>query len=573
MTDRAESFAPGQHPDLPPPSSTVGVIGWVRGNLISSPFNVALTLVAIYLIYVVVPPIIQWAFIDADWAGDTRDACSREGACWVFIKVWFKQLMYGRYPVEELWRINTAYVILILAGIPLFIPGLKGKQWIGLFLLIGYPLIALYLFSGLSRGNVDAWPYRLMGASALVLGVVAFLPLVGILRERSAIVSVVALVLVPIWSLSIPSTWTSGLLRGAPTWAAFAAIALSVLPVIAVVAGLRIARWRAAVAENFWSLSLAAAALAFIGFVLLFLTWDEVTGPSPPWAIAVALAMLTLTVLCPWGYDRLAGGPGRAARLLLPVYLVALFLAFTGPPDVLNFGSLDWTSNVEPVFAWAETGLPQIETPLWGGMFLTLVIGGVGIVGALPIGIVLALGRRSNMPVVRSICTAFIELWRGVPLITVLFMASVMFPLFLPEGMNFDKLIRALLGVMLFSAAYMAEVVRGGLQAIPKGQYEAAQALGLSFWKMMGLIVLPQALKLVIPGIVNTFIGLFKDTTLVLIIGLFDFLGMVQLAGTNPDWLGFSVEGYVFTAFGFWIFCFSMSRYSQHLEKKLHTGH
>jgi general L-amino acid transport system permease protein len=177
------------------------------------------------------------------------------------------------------------------------------------------------------------------------------------------------------------------------------------------------------------------------------------------------------------------------------------------------------------------------------------------------------------MPVVKSLCVVFIELWRGVPLITVLFMASVMFPLFMPEGVNFDKLVRALVGVMLFSAAYMAEVVRGGLQAIPKGQYEAAAALGLGYWRMMGLVILPQALKLVIPGIVNTFIGLFKDTTLVLIIGLFDFLGMAQLVATNPDWLGFYVEGYVFVGVGFWVFCFGMSRYSAYLEDKLHTGH
>ena len=225
------------------------------------------------------------------------------------------------------------------------------------------------------------------------------------------------------------------------------------------------------------------------------------------------------------------------------------------------------------LFVGDSFGLTAVETPLWGGMFLTLVIAVTGIVASLPIGIVLALGRRSEMPVVKSLCIGFIELWRGVPLITVLFMASVMFPLFMPEGVTFDKLLRALIGVMLFSAAYMAEVVRGGLQAISKGQYEAAQALGLSFWKMMALIILPQALKIVIPGIVNTFIGLFKDTTLVLIIGLFDFLGSAQKVATNTEWLGFAVEGYVFVAFGFWIFCFSMSRYSQHLENKLHTGH
>ena len=170
----------------------------------------------------------------------------------------------------------------------------------------------------------------------------------------------------------------------------------------------------------------------------------------------------------------------------------------------------------------------EVDTPLWGGLFLTLMIAIVGIVASFPIGILLALGRRSDMPVVKALCVAFIELVRGVPLITVLFMASVMLPLFFPPGWTIDKLLRALIGVALFSGAYMAEVIRGGLQAIPKGQYEAAEALGLGYWQKMGLIILPQALRIVIPGIVNTFIGLFKDTSLVLIIGLFDLLGIVQ---------------------------------------------
>ena len=217
-------------------------------------------------------------------------------------------------------------------------------------------------------------------------------------------------------------------------------------------------------------------------------------------------------------------------------------------------------------------GLETVETRLWGGLFLTLVIAGVGIVLSLPIGVMLALGRRSKLPVVSLLSTIFIEIWRGVPLITVLFMASNMFPLFMPEGVNFDKLIRALIGVMFFSAAYLAEVVRGGLQAMPKGQYEAAQATGLSYWRMMGLVILPQSLKMVIPAIIGSFIAIFKDTTLVLVIGLFDFLGIIQFVGTNPEWLGFSHEGYVFAAVIFWIFCFSMSRYSQRLEKKLDTG-
>ena len=217
--------------------------------------------------------------------------------------------------------------------------------------------------------------------------------------------------------------------------------------------------------------------------------------------------------------------------------------------------------------------LPRVSTHRWGGLMLTLLLASVGMIGALPIGIVLALGRRSNMPIVKTFCVIFIEFWRGVPLITILFMASVMLPLFLPEGMNFEKLARALIGITLWQSAYMAEVIRGGLQAIPRGQYEAASALGLGYWKKMGLIILPQALKLVIPGIVNTFISLFKDTTLVLIIGLFDILGTVQSTVTDPAWQNVAVEGYVFVAFCFWVFCFGISRYSQNLERKLDTGH
>lgn len=218
-------------------------------------------------------------------------------------------------------------------------------------------------------------------------------------------------------------------------------------------------------------------------------------------------------------------------------------------------------------------GIETVGTHRWGGFSLTLVLAMVGIVASLPIGIVLALGRRSEMPIVRSICITYIEFWRGVPLITVLFMASVMLPLFMTAGTDTDKLVRALIGITMFQSAYMAEVVRGGLQAIPKGQYEAAEALGMGYWRQMGLIILPQALKLMIPGIVNTFIALFKDTSLVLIIGLFDLLAIVQSAITDPNWPQVSVEGYIFVAFMFWICCFSMSQYSQSLERKFSTGH
>jgi general L-amino acid transport system permease protein len=204
---------------------------------------------------------------------------------------------------------------------------------------------------------------------------------------------------------------------------------------------------------------------------------------------------------------------------------------------------------------------------------LTLVLSIVGIVAALPIGILLALGRRSSMPIIRAVSTVYIELWRGAPLITILFMSSVMLPLFLPEGMDFDKLARAMIGISLFQSAYVAEAVRGGLQAIPKGQYEAAASMGLSYWQSMRLVVLPQALKLAIPGMVNTFIELFKDTSLVLIIGLFDLLAIIQQANADSNWLGFDTEGYIFAALVYWIFCFGMSRYSLALERKLDTGH
>jgi general L-amino acid transport system permease protein len=357
------------HPDLPPPYSSIGVLGWMRANLFSSWLNTLMTLAALYLLYVAVPPLLQWAVLDADWVGDSREACDSGGACWVFVSVRFNQFMYGLYPEAEYWRINLAGVLLVLLMIPLFLKRFRYKLWLGLFILVGYPVIAFYLFSG-------------------------------------------------------------------------------------------------------------------------------------------------------------------------------------------------------GVF-----GLEYVETSRWGGLTLTLVLASVGMAASFPLGVLLALGRRSSMPVVRSVSIVFIEFWRGVPLITVLFMSSVMLPLFLPEGTNFDKLLRAMIGIALFQSAYMAEVVRGGLQAIPKGQYEAAQALGLGYWQTMGLIILPQALKLVIPGIVNTFIALFKDTTLVLIIGLFDMLAMIQAALADPKWLGYAIEGLLFAGLVYWAFCFAMSRYSMALERRLHTGH
>jgi len=216
-------------------------------------------------------------------------------------------------------------------------------------------------------------------------------------------------------------------------------------------------------------------------------------------------------------------------------------------------------------------GLRRVDTSLWGGVLVTIVVSWVGIVFSLPIGILLALGRRSTMPAVKLFSVIFIEFVRGVPLITVLFMASVMLPLFVPDAYSPDKLLRALIGIAMFASAYMAEVVRAGLQAIPKGQYEGAMAVGLGYWQMMYLIVLPQALKITIPNIVNTYIGLFKDTTLVVIVGIFDFLRTVEVSRIDPKWAAptTSATGYAFAALFYFICCYGMSRYAKSVEARL----
>jgi general L-amino acid transport system permease protein len=218
-------------------------------------------------------------------------------------------------------------------------------------------------------------------------------------------------------------------------------------------------------------------------------------------------------------------------------------------------------------------GLEAVPSEKIGGFTLTLIIGVTGIAGSLPIGILLALGRRSNLFVVRAISVGFIEFIRGVPLITLLFVASTLLNIFLPPGTDFDKLLRVLILVVLFSSAYMAETIRGGLAAIPKGQFEAADALGLDYWKSMRHIVLPQALKISIPGIVNNFIGLFKDTTLVSVIAMLDPLGMISPIRSDPAWNGVVWELFGFVALFFFICCFGMSRYSQYLERRLKTDH
>ncbi|HUH88980.1 MAG TPA: amino acid ABC transporter permease [Pusillimonas sp.] len=216
-------------------------------------------------------------------------------------------------------------------------------------------------------------------------------------------------------------------------------------------------------------------------------------------------------------------------------------------------------------------GLVPVENRLWGGLPLTLMLATFGVAGAFPLGVLLALGRRSELPAIKAVCVVYIELIRGVPLISLLFMSSVMLPLFLPEGVGIDKLLRAQIAIIMFAAAYIAETVRGGLQAIPKGQYEGAASLGLGYWQTMGTVILPQALTVVIGPLVGIFISLFKDTSLVMIIGIFDLTQAAKVAISDPQWQGFSAEAYVFIGAIYFVFCFAMSRYSRWLELSRRT--
>jgi general L-amino acid transport system permease protein len=352
--------------DVKPPITSIGVIGWVRTNLFNSVFNSILTLVALFLLGKVVPPLFRWAFVDSSWFTSSQACRQAAGACWSVISANYRFILFGFYPYEQQWR----------------------------------PLLAMLVLFGL-----------------LIYS-----------RNRKH------------WKKPLTYAWLAGL---------------------------------------------------FIMGLLM------------------------------------KGG---------------LF------------------------------GLRPVETTQWGGLPLTLLLAVFGLTAAYPLGVILALGRRSRMPAVKVLCVLYIELIRGVPLISLLFMSSIIFPLFLPEGVTFNKILRAQVAIILFTAAYIAEVVRGGLQGISRGQYEAAESLGLNYVLTMRLVILPQALKIVIPPSVSILISAFKDTSLVVIIALFDILRTTQTVLSNPEWMGFSREAYVFVAILYFLGCFSMSNYSRMLEKELSAG-
>jgi general L-amino acid transport system permease protein len=442
MAEPARTFEP--KPARPAPAQTVGVVGWVRRNLFSSPANSVLTLLGAYFAYLLITSLLDWAVFNAVWEAESRRECldrvGRAGACWPGVFVWFDNLIYGLYPKDQVWRINVGFLLLVAWMVPLWLERVRSKVAIGLTAVLVYPFLASYFFLGGEKG--------LLWSALIALGLAT---------------------LVWVWATTLVERRTG---------------------------------------HTLGELVLARA-------------------------------------------DALHADPRHQRRVLFYV------------------GAAGWLAAYALVWLW---DLPHVGTNAWGGLFLTLVISGIGITFSLPAGVVLALGRRSHLPVIRLVCTAFIELFRSVPLITILFMFTTMLPLFLPVGVEVDQLVRAIVAVCLFASAYMAEVVRGGLQAIPRGQYEAASAMGLGYWQATRLVVMPQALKIMIPTIVSTFIGFFKDTTLVSIIGLFDLLNMARAIGEDTNWLGLFIEPFFVVTLIYFVFCFAMSQYSINLERRLDTG-
>ena len=397
-----------------------------------------------------------------------------------------------------------------------------GACWV--FIKVRFPLLMYGFFPEAERWRIDLTGLLLLGGSAPLL-LAPFLPFPERINRLVLRAIPVLCVMGSLWRLGAGPALVAALFLGAP-------FVLS-LP------GGRVAERVSRMTTRLPLIRpmLAVGVGAGVGAVL------DLNGCGGAWPFGLAAGMVTL-LLC--NLRR----PGPAVWQFWLVYLVLPCLAW-----VLLLGG--------------AAGLVPVATDQWGGLFLTIVIALVGMAASLPLGILLALGRTSSMPVVRALCIAFIEFARGVPLISVLFMVSVMLPMMLSDGAHFNKLLRALLGVSLFYAAYMAEVVRGGLQAIPRGQFEAAQAIGLRYWAHMRLIILPQALRLTIPAITNTFLGLMKDTTLVAVINLMDLLGIIKSALADSRWLGFTKEAYFFAGLIFWILCFIVSRYSLYLEQRL----
>ena len=550
------AYTPGTHPDLPPPPASTGVLGWIKHNIVPSFEYAGITLV----IAAAITALLVFAADLSPLVALTLAVLVLAIANTIIKAIAPDHAIMGQTLLTIFALIVFYFLLAGVLGFTLFdaVWDAKDKKDCAVspdgacwgFISARFEQFMYGFFPEVERWRVDLW------SVILTVGIAAVIFAEGPRRSRNALILIGVGIALMLWQVLLGDPSIRAIL-----WtAALVALGLLVL--------LPPARMRGVVGlillliyplVSFWLLS------GSFGFIVPFLL------------PAVGLIVASL------GHDRVRTAGALMIGLFLLIVglgIISLILGLLSSFGIPIVGSIADGINFVTSPYWSDWGLDgfsftYVETDKWGGLMLTLVVAISGIAASLPLGVLLALGRRSNMPVVRTMCVMFIEFWRGVPLITVLFMASVMFPLFLPEGVTFNQLLRALIGVALFSAAYMAEVVRGGLQALPRGQYEAADALGLNYIKATRLIILPQALKIVIPGIVNTFIGLFKDTTLVAIIGLIDFLAQVDTGMRDSTWLAPNVPytGYLFVAAVFWIFCYGMSRYSRGVERRLETGH
>ena len=489
------------------PPDPPGPIKWARDNLFSPWYNTLLTVVSVVFLYFVLSAVLRWAFVTADWAPITQ-----------------APLLYaiGQYPREEIWRVGTSLSLLFLLA------GLSWGNWGGIMRSIAIAIGGFFLILAV----LPVTHNQLDQSMRLYLGGTALLVLVGYFIGRLPAIKDVYIIL----------GWV-----------------LSPLVIIILINGIE-----------------DPVALTRTGTYLLFLMIGLTSGKLPSsWrylpiglgAAAIAFSLFTVTSA---GGTELATYYFLIGAMLLIGYLVGRLEVIEWNHIILGwilsaFVFVNFLPNVD-----LSQTLPSVRTTAWGGLLVTFILAAGGIILSFPIGLALALGRRSSLPVVKGFSTVFIETIRGVPLVTILFMFSIILALFLPEETRLDRLLRALMAVTVFSAAYTAENVRGGLQAVPPGQIEAANALGMSGFQTMTFIVLPQAIRTVLPAIVGQFISLFKDTTLVVIVGINDFLGIGRsIINSTPEFVQLQLEVYIFIAVVYMIFSYLMSMASRRLETRL----
>ncbi len=498
--------------ERPPEKVRLTFLQWLRENLFNTWYNALMTLISLGLLAVVVPPTVRWILFGARW-----------GVIWTNLRLF----MVGRYPPAHLWRVETSLLLVAL----LF--GLSAGAWEGTTLR---RLAALFGAGFLLLALLPVSP-----ATRLVLGGSGAAVFLGwrLARGRAGWQRPL------LWAWYVHFFLSLFLYNGLPPQAPpFSTLSLSVLLALA---GLGLGGTRG-------GLRALSALAAFLGLAFWALgRLGDLQG--------LGLGILLLVGAAALGWRRLWVPP--TVRILWLAFGPLLFFNLLAPALFLIHPAL---------YARAAATFAQVATTNWGGLLLTFLLAVVGIVASFPLGVLLGVGRHQGLPAIRLFSTLYIELIRGVPLVTVLFTAQVMLPLFLPEGVRVDNLIRAMTGITLFSAAYLAENVRGGLQSVPRGQVEAARALGLNGFQTLILIVLPQALRAVIPAIVGQFISLFKDTSLVTIVGLAELLGMALAVTNQPEWLGTQREAFLFVAVIYWIFSYSLSWASRRLETALGLG-